>query len=726
MTDLSSPITINEVIQKVNESALPDTTGHTGEFLKAGSDGLEWDSVDALPDQTGNAGKFLTTDGTDASWDYANDPNTYKSLSEAQATDLLNNGTYNGSDVDTNTIFTKEDGTFQKFEKELVPPGSYETVSSSLYGGGSYAFTTDTTIVRTSQLGYSGGWPEQYVGYSEDNGYTWGISTLDGSNLGSNGNDLRGLCAGKNSDVYGLRKYSNLYHTKFIKSVDGGKTFTSSTVLNTTDDFGFLGYLKASDVIVAIPTSSGYVKNETLYSTDGGQTFQEFNTYNTYGTTIYRIGKFDDDTIIILTNDGKVYTTTNWTTWTQIGTQSLSAMGDQWGREWNWRTTITRVGDYLVFRGSFNGGKIAYSNDEGVTWNLTQRDFPEIEGCGLFDYSEGLYIAVKSGTFYTSTDLLSGWESHSFMSYNGGADYGTENCSNLVHFNGKTFFGSNDGSALIPMSSYYRYSLAPLSYSIESLSLNSIANAGDGIRFDTGATQNFTLVGSPAVSDGIASGLDTSNYLSATTSLDTSKAWKVRTHFKLTSHDGSMGEQILAGKYPQSLNIAITNSTSQLGVDISYSGSQADLSLTGGTISTGQDYYIEVGWDGTKYYLKESTTGFDSLVETASQNSTTPMNSFTTFYMGTYEYNGGGFWGTFNGNLYLYDTEITNDGNVLWTPYAVSSKSSITLDIGTGDNAPQQSTEGYVGKLYVTSGGAVYICTGVSGSTYTWAQITVS
>ena len=42
---------------------------------------------------------------------------------------------------------------------------------------------------------------------------------------------------------------------------------------------------------------------------------------------------------------------------------------------------------------------------------------------------------------------------------------------------------------------------------------------------------------------------------------------------------------------------------------------------------------------------------------------------------------------------------------------------------GTGDSAPTSSTEGYIGKLYVTTGGAVYICTGVSGSTYTWKQI---
>jgi len=46
--------------------------------------------------------------------------------------------------------------------------------------------------------------------------------------------------------------------------------------------------------------------------------------------------------------------------------------------------------------------------------------------------------------------------------------------------------------------------------------------------------------------------------------------------------------------------------------------------------------------------------------------------------------------------------------------------------VGTGSSAPTTSTVGYVGKLYVTDGGAVYICTGVTGSTYTWVQITTS
>ena len=51
-----------------NIDALPDQTGHSGQFLTTDGTNPDWASVDALPDQTDNSGKYLTTDGSDASW----------------------------------------------------------------------------------------------------------------------------------------------------------------------------------------------------------------------------------------------------------------------------------------------------------------------------------------------------------------------------------------------------------------------------------------------------------------------------------------------------------------------------------------------------------------------------------------------------------------------------------------------------------------------------------
>jgi len=51
-----------------NIDALPDQTGHSGQFLTTDGTTADWASVDALPDQTGHSGQFLTTDGTTADW----------------------------------------------------------------------------------------------------------------------------------------------------------------------------------------------------------------------------------------------------------------------------------------------------------------------------------------------------------------------------------------------------------------------------------------------------------------------------------------------------------------------------------------------------------------------------------------------------------------------------------------------------------------------------------
>lgn len=48
--------------------ALPDQTGHAGEYLTTDGTDTAWGTVDALPDQTGHTGEYLTTDGTSASW----------------------------------------------------------------------------------------------------------------------------------------------------------------------------------------------------------------------------------------------------------------------------------------------------------------------------------------------------------------------------------------------------------------------------------------------------------------------------------------------------------------------------------------------------------------------------------------------------------------------------------------------------------------------------------
>ena len=61
---------VDSLIQHIGE-ALPDQTGHAGEFLTTDGTDASWTSINtaALPDQTGHNGHQLYTNGTDAYWD---------------------------------------------------------------------------------------------------------------------------------------------------------------------------------------------------------------------------------------------------------------------------------------------------------------------------------------------------------------------------------------------------------------------------------------------------------------------------------------------------------------------------------------------------------------------------------------------------------------------------------------------------------------------------------
>ena len=160
-------------------------------------------------------------------------------------------------------------------------------------------------------------------------------------------------------------------------------------------------------------------------------------------------------------------------------------------------------------------------------------------------------------------------------------------------------------------------------------------------------------------------------------------------------------------------------------LSICLSGASDWTKAVGSSLTINTPIWLKAGWTGTRYYLKESSDGI-TYTETGGFDSTTVTKSSTTFFFGCYQWGGSNWWGSFNGSIDLSETSFVNDGVTIWTPYTTLDKPAITVDIGSGASSPTSSTEGYVGKLYVTTGGSVYICTGVSGSTYTWAQLTTS
>lgn len=261
--------------------------------------------------------------------------------------------------------------------------------------------------------------------------------------------------------------------------------------------------------------------------------------------------------------------------------------------------------------------------------------------------------------------------------------------------------------------------------------LENIATAGDGIKFKGNAI-NYTLYGSPTVdSNYVASDFSVNDRILPTmvgfagqtfANLAHSYPWEFKTKINLTTIGvwnsifggiaGSWGMDF----YVDSSNRLAMNLSSN-GTNYNFSGGEDNVHGTT-TLSANTDYWLKCGWDGSKYYAELSTDGTNYTTGELSFTSSTPIysSSYDT-YLG---YRNGEY---LHGNISLPDTSFRfNDGQFEWDVVEIG-KTTISADISSGASAPTSSTVGYVGKLYITTGGAVYICTGVSGSTYTWKKI---
>lgn len=110
-------------------AAVPDQTGHAGQFLTTDGTTADWATVDALPDQTGNSGYYLTTDGTTASWGTITIPDeVVKSATEP--TSPAEGDLWYDTSADALHVYTGTD-----WEVISSSPRSYE-VSFLAVGGG--------------------------------------------------------------------------------------------------------------------------------------------------------------------------------------------------------------------------------------------------------------------------------------------------------------------------------------------------------------------------------------------------------------------------------------------------------------------------------------------------------------------------------------------------------------------------------------------------------------
>lgn len=618
------------------------------------------------------------------------DKNTLRSLDSTKETEVSTYGTYDGVEVNNGEVFTSETGKFQEFSK-VQESGKTEFTEKDTFPGS----TGDINVTRIIKS----------VG---------GIDTPFYMAVGD------GKCFTSNNGIFGSTPTS---------SVSTGSMSVGPLYLNG---------------VWVIRNSYG----RPSYSTDDGANWTTYSS-NSYpsldGTELYVLGDY-----FCSCGSGKYYLSqngANWASYSYSGATSMAYDGKKYllvasnklyktetpTDETSWVLVKDFTNPYIGHSVSFikySNGKYYIGGKNTGNYNYYYNVSTDLDTWTAFSQAFG------NGNRYTYASLLllddivfifiqdnngvySGYQSNdfgqTFITLTNSRDSATAVGSELWYITGGKIYSLNPNP-------HWVYSLTDLFPEI-----SDIADAGDGIKFvGSSVTQNFTTNGSPTIVDGIYSNISNSNNIVANTAFQPStNTWEFVT--KITTGNTVSGTYFWIGgsesstKYPQ---IGIGNGKFYMAA--SYTGSNWDINTSGISVSANTTYWIKVLYDGSYYKIQYKTNEEDAWSDGLSVSSSTALtipnvNMAIGWYYGqSYE---------FKGSIDLNETYLKIGDDIVWTPYTTvtTDKTAIALDVATNQaSAPTSSTAGYVGKLYVTTGGSVYICTGVSGSTYTWAQITTS
>ena len=196
-------------------------------------------------------------------------------------------------------------------------------------------------------------------------------------------------------------------------------------------------------------------------------------------------------------------------------------------------------------------------------------------------------------------------------------------------------------------------------------------------------TSNFSIVGSPTITDGVASNFSDSNYLTFVNPFSQSMtSFEIGTKFKLNS--ASISNQALidtgvnsTGATNTSIRYTITDA-GKLRFRTSTSGSQTYVVDMIGTttLSTNTVYYTKVTYSSsTGYAMYVSTDGSTWTSEATSSNTTLPIYREGNLYA-IGDNIASGF--SLDGYVYLNDTYVKVNGSTVWTPYTIGGVAMAT------------------------------------------------
>jgi hypothetical protein len=261
---------------------------------------------------------------------------------------------------------------------------------------------------------------------STDSGASWAninYTYADITNYGTAGTAKNGIPMKMASDGTTLFTYYNAGgsagspNNTFIKSIDGGSSWTQSTTPDTTSNqIGTLNSSKSGQYIILTFFDLSTV---AMYSADYGETFiklsnvashlqTNWNSTHSYVACISNTGK-------ICTNDGTTLYNIDVTTGTITGVspnqendavQNISVAPSLLVNSWKYIMNSSNDGKYVMFSGGMDF-TILVSTDYGVTFNAMDSTSPfattaintnEVWGCRFSD--DNKYIAVAQNNYY--------------------------------------------------------------------------------------------------------------------------------------------------------------------------------------------------------------------------------------------------------------------------------------------------------------------------------------
>lgn len=195
-------------------------------------------------------------------------------------------------------------------------------------------------------------------------------------------------------------------------------------------------------------------------------------------------------------------------------------------------------------------------------------------------------------------------------------------------------------------------------------------HTGEGLSLTTTKTHtNYTVVGSPTISDGVASGFSDDDYLSCENYLNnSSSSFEVVTAVKMTTASSSVGIFDTSGVSTHNIRLT-TSTTNTVRLRISTDGSETyAVDITGTTpLTVGTKFYIKATYNSsTGYALYTSTDGSTWTTEGISSVTTRPYSSaINSIIIGDNAATGY----SLTGSIYLSDSYINVNGSRVWTAY---------------------------------------------------------